>query len=109
MLAHADRYRSQYRRLKEIKGIVSDPINESKLIRTDWSENVDLYQTRQEKSVYYTSTSASINTAVLYTPDGVKGLGSISDFKCHKAPSTWASLTVMFKSLDFSNTQTLYI
>ena len=31
LVAHADRYRSQYRRLREIKDKVSDPINRSKL------------------------------------------------------------------------------
>ena len=35
---HKERFRSQYRRIKEIKGIVSDPANKSKLIRVDWSE-----------------------------------------------------------------------
>ena len=60
---------SQYRRIKEIKGIVADPAKKSKLVRIDWSENVELFQTRQEKSHYYTTISASINPGVLYDHD----------------------------------------
>ena len=36
---------AQYRRIKEVKKIVSDQENKAKAIRIDWSENVELYQT----------------------------------------------------------------
>lgn len=97
---HKERFRSQYRKIKEIKGIVSDPVNKSKLIRVDWSENVELFQTRQEKSYYYNRVSCSINAAVLYTPHETKGLGTISDAKSHMAPATWVSLNEMMQFID---------
>ena len=106
---HKERFRSQYRRIKEIKGIVSDPANKSKLIRVDWSENVQLFQTRQEKSSYYNSISCSVNAAVLYTPHETKGLGTISDAKSHMAPATWASLNEMMQFIDLEDTEKLYI
>ena len=42
--------------------IVSYPENKANFIWIDWSENVELYQTRQEKSQYHTFVSASVNT-----------------------------------------------
>ena len=78
-------------------------------IDSDWSENVDLYQTIQEKSQYYTTVSASVNTVVLYEHDKVTSLGIISDIKSHKADATWASLTSMFGTVNFTNCKTLYI
>ena len=52
---------------------------------------------------------ASVNTAVLYTFDGVQSFGTISDFLSHKASSMWTSLKEMLKSVDLTETQTLYI
>ena len=102
--------KSQYRRIAELKEHVKQSENQSKLLRIDWSENVDLYQTRQEKSQYYTTISAVINTAVLYdTSDKVQCFATISDVKSHKADATWASLTAIFKHTDFSNCHHLYI
>ena len=70
---HSIRFKSQHRRISELKEHVKQPENQSKLLRIDWSENVDLYQTRQEKYQYYTTISAVINTAVLYdTSDKVR-------------------------------------
>ena len=89
MKEHSNRYRAQFSRIRQIKELVADPINKSKLLRIDWSENAELYQTRQEKSVYYTQISSSINTGVLYSPDGV--------------------LSQMLKSIDMTNTDILYI
>ena len=109
LVNHATRFKSQYQRIAEVKQIAQDQSKTSKLLRIDWSENVDLYQTRQEKSQYYTSISASINTAVLYSHDGVKSLCTISDEKSHTAPATWASLSSIFQQINLGDTQTLYI
>ena len=109
MKEHSNRYRAQFSRIRQIKELVADPINKSKLLRIDWSENAELYQTRQKKSVYYTQISSSINTGVLYSPDGVLSLSTISDCLDHKAPATWASLSQMLKSIDMTNTDILYI
>ena len=79
MKEHSNRYRAQFSRIRQIKELVADPINKSKLLRIDWPENAELYQTRQKKSVYYTQISSSINTGVLYSPDGVLSLSTISD------------------------------
>ena len=78
-------------------------------MRTDWSENVELFQTFQEKSDYYNSRNASVNAAILYSPDGVQSLGTVSDVLCHRALSTWTSLTEMFNYVDYKDTKTLYI
>ena len=43
---HYIRFKSQRRRISELKEHVKQPENQSKLLRIDWSENVDLYQTR---------------------------------------------------------------
>lgn len=106
---HSNRFRSQYRKIRELKNLVVEPTNKSVFLRIDWSENVKLFQTRQEKSEYYCSTSCSVNAAVLYSPDGVIGLGTISDVKSHTAPSVWASLTEILKLVDLTDTETLYI
>ena len=95
--------------LLEMKEIVADPAKKSKLLRIDWSENVELFQTRQEKSHYYTIISASINTGVLYEHDRVISLGTISDVKSHMAAATMAYVAEMLKSSDLSDTETLYV
>ena len=82
---------SQFKHIKEIREIVSNPENKAKFIWIDWCENVDLYQTRQEKSQYYTSFSTSVNMAVLYESSGTTSHGTISNVKSHKASVTWAS------------------
>ena len=51
--AHAKRFRSQYQRITEVKEYVSKPENKCLLYRIDWSENIELFQTRQEKSVLF--------------------------------------------------------
>ena len=43
---HAMRFKSQYKRIGDLKELVKDANSKSKLIRIDWSENVELYQTR---------------------------------------------------------------
>ena len=108
---HIERAKSQYRRIREVKNLVIQPDSDAKLLRIDWSENVELYQTIQEKSQYYYSITASVNTAVLYQSSGVQSLATISDVKSHKAEATRASLEAMFKSIgiDFRPLKTLYI
>ena len=110
LYVHSNRFKSQYRRISELKEHIKQPENLSKLLRIDWSENVHLYQTQQEKSQYYTTISAVINTAVLYeTSDKVQSFATISDVKSHKADATWASLTAIFRRIDFSNCLHLFI
>ena len=58
LVNRASRFKSHYQRIADIKHIIQDPSRKSKLLR--WSENVDLYETHQEKSHYYSSISASI-------------------------------------------------
>ena len=109
LYSHAINFKSQYSRIRKLKELVKDPESKAKLMRIDWSENVELYQTRQEKSQYYTTLSASVNTAVLYDSDGVKSFGTISDVKSHMAEATWASLHKIFEYIDFSSTTHFYI
>ena len=47
---HAQKFTSQYKRIRAVKEFVQKEENKSKLLRIDWSENVDLYQTRQSQS-----------------------------------------------------------
>ena len=90
--------------LGELKEYVQQPENQSKLLKIDWLENVDLYQMRQEKSQYYTTISATINSAVLHDADDkVQSFATTSDVKSRKADATWASLTKIIQQIDFSN------
>lgn len=58
----------------------------------------------QEKSQYYTTISAAINSAVLYDADDkVQSFATTSDVKSHKADAKWASLTKIIQQIDFSN------
>ena len=109
LVNHASRFKSQYQRIAEIKQFVQDSSRKCKLLRIDWSDIVDLYQTCQEKSQYYRSIPPSINTAVLYSPDEVQSIWTVSDLKSHTAPATWESLATMFKQINLANAQKLYI
>ena len=68
--------------------------------RMYWSENATLFQCRQEKSAYYHDIQASINTTVIYTADGTKCAGSISDVKDHTKPAVWASFNSIMKAVE---------
>lgn len=105
---HAKRFTSQYKRIAEVKIIVSDTNNKSKLVGVDWSQSMEYFQTRQEKSSFYHTISASVNAAVAYSPEEVQGVGTISDVKSHKAAPTWASLNIMLNLIDVKDLQTLY-
>ena len=50
---HNTREISQFRHIKEVRHIVDNPLNKAAAIRMGWSENVKLFQYRQEKSAYY--------------------------------------------------------
>jgi len=106
--AHTIRLKSQFRKIKEIKSMVNGG-SKVKMIRIDWSEALDLPQTRQEKGDYYHTRSVNINTAVLYEGDGITAIGTFSDAKSKKAAATWASLRKMLYETDFSDTETLFI
>ena len=41
---HIERAKSQYRRIREVKNLAMKPESDAKLLRIDWSENVELYQ-----------------------------------------------------------------
>ena len=79
------------------------------MIHVDWSENVELFQTVQEKSSYYTTVSASVNTAVLYECDDITSMGTISDSKSHKAEATMASLESMLEEVSFKECKHFYV
>ena len=73
-IALTQRVVSLFRRLKEVRVIVNNPVNKAvnkaKMLRIDWSENVTLFQTRSEKGDYYHDITACVNTAVLYENEG---------------------------------------
>ena len=71
------------------------------MIPIDWSENVELRQTRQEKLQYYTTVSASVNTAVLYDGSNIHSFGTVCP--------TWASLSKILRNIDFTDTDHLFI
>lgn len=81
----------------------------SRLLRIDWSENVELYQTQQEKSQYYTTIIARVNAGIMYGEGKVMSVGTISDAKSHKASATMTSIREMLKFCVFSDVKTLYI
>ena len=84
--------------------MAQDSTQHSKAIRIDWSENVELYQTQEEKSPYYHTILASVNTAVLYAPEKTTSLGKISNVKSHHGISLGKCL-----NLQTSLTQKLCI
>ena len=109
---HIATAKAQYRRVREVKNLALQPESNVKMLCLDWSENVELFQTRQEKSQYYHSVSASVNTAVLYEEDNVvRSMATISDVKSHKIEATLASMMKMFdeENVDFSSTKKFYL
>ena len=106
---HTERMIRQFRKIKRLKEVVKDPDSRAKLVRIDWSENAELFQTKQEKSLYYNSVSASVNTGILYEKDLVISLGTISDDESHKAFAIMASVTKMLKFTKLTNVDKLYI
>ena len=109
--AHIDRAKSQYRRIREIKNQALTPGSDCKLLRLDWSENVELFQTLQEKSQYYYSVTASVNTGVLYDSGGIRSVATISDVKSHKAEATMASMEAILEEgeIDLTGVTVFYI
>ena len=60
-LIHLNTMKAQYRKIREVKTKVLDGSSRSKFNRIDWSKNVKLNQTEQEKCQYYTALSGTIN------------------------------------------------
>ena len=79
------------------------------MLRIDWSKNTELFQTKQEKSQYYNSVSASVNKRICFEKDLVIILGTISDDKSHKALAAMTSITEMLKFTELTNVEKLYI
>ena len=88
---------------------MKDPESKAKLLRIDWSENTELFQTKQEKFQYYNSVSASVNKRIFFEKDLVIILGTISDDKSHKALAAMTSITEMLKFTELTNVEKLYI
>ena len=106
---HTKRIISQYRRIKEIKLIVGDENNKSICIRVDWSENANLFQTRQEKGSYYHNIYVSVNAVVSYHGECILSHGTLSDATSHHAPAVWASLEKILEPLNLQELSHLYI
>ena len=106
---HTERMISQYRRIKEIKLIVCDEKNKSMCIRVDWSENANLFQTRQEKGSYYHNIYLSVNAVVSYQGECISSHGTLSDATSHHAPAVWASLEKILEPFNLQQLSHLYI
>ena len=100
---------SQYQRIKDIKKIVSGNSQKCFCILVDWSQNVNLFQARQEKGAYYHELQVLISAVVVYMSTNVSSHCTISDAKSHKAPPVWASLEKILGSFDLDRLQVLYI
>ena len=83
------------------------PENNYVAIRMDWSENLNLQQTREEeKSAYYHDITVLVKTAVIYEASGkVTAAATISDAKSHGAAAAWASLMKILKSVGLETMQ----
>ena len=79
-----ERMISQYQQIKDIKKIVSGNSQKCLCIRVDWSQNVNLFQARQEKGEYYHELQVSISAVVVYMSTNVSSHCTISDAKSHK-------------------------
>ena len=88
---------SQFHRIKAIRKLVE---NNAMAIRMDWSENATLFQCCQEKSAYYHDKQISVNTAVVYTADETKCVGSLSDNTDHSAAAVCTSFNSMMEALE---------
>ena len=55
----------KYQKIPALKKLVRNPDSRSKIIRIDWSENVDLFQAQEENLQYYNTNSASVNVAII--------------------------------------------
>ena len=100
MRQHTERKMSQFRKIKAIRAEISDPANKAVMVKMDWSENATLFQCQKEKSAYYHDIQASINTTVIYTADGTKCAGSISDVKDHIKRAVCTSLNFIMKAVE---------
>ena len=96
---------AQYRRIKQVK--LDIKTNATKvMIRLDWSENLTLFQPRQEKGAYYTDIQISLHPMIIYKHSGlgddleVLSYAGISDCTIHRAPATWVTLQKVLNELE---------
>ena len=60
-------------------------------IQIDWSENAELFQTRQDHCAYYSSISVSLHTGYFWSNSECYGMAALSDNTNHRAAATFAS------------------
>ena len=97
----------QFRRIKEVRSIVDNPLKKAAAIRMDCREKC-----WQEKSAYYYDMQVSVNTAVVYQANkSTTCVGSLSDNTSHKKTAVWASLKSMIDviNLDVDKLEHLYL
>ena len=76
------------------------------MIRLDWSENLSLFQARQEKGAYYNDIQISVHPMIVYKYSElideleVLSYAGISDCTIHRAPATWVTLLKVLNELE---------
>ena len=95
---HLHRVKTQYKAFREAK---HDAMAEdtTAMLQIDWSENVELNQTRQEHSSYYGKISVSIHAGYIWSKETNYGFAALSDCTDHKAATVWSSLTPTLETL----------
>ena len=98
---HNTRKISQFRRIKEVRCVVDNPLNKAAAVQMDWFENAKLFQCRQEKTAYYYDIQVSINMAVVYQANkSTTCVGSLSDNTSHKKTAMLTYLKSMIKKIN---------
>ena len=106
--AHQKRVRCQY---EAMKAACLQAISEkgTACMQIDWSENADLFQTRQDHCAYYSSISLSLHTGYLWSNSECYGMAALSDNTNHRAAATFASWGHTFERLAKQDIKKLYI
>ena len=100
---HITRAIAQFRKIKKVKSDIECDDKQA-MVRLDWSENLVLFQTRQEKGAYYTEIQVSLHPFVVYQNKDssvvISSYCGISDYTNHRAPATWVSLERVLSQMN---------
>ena len=62
------------------------------VLQIDFTENMKMRQSREEKSAYYYEKQISIHAVHTWSSDGEESWTAMSDSTDHRAPAVWAGI-----------------
>ena len=68
-------------------------------MQIDWSENLKLRQSQEEKSAYYFDNQISLHALYLWTQEKKQSIASLNDCTDHKAAAVVTSLKEILSNL----------